>query len=256
MKKTKKLHMSSTLSCHSKQGHSKITQYPKHVGIIMDGNRRWARNNNLPSYMGHKIGAEKVVDIIQSAKKMGLETLTLFVFSTENWRRSKFEVRKLMALLFIYLKSYKKLMIDEGIKLHIIGDTSKLPKLTQRAITEVISATSEGSSLELVLAVNYGSRDEITRAIKAMMRDCANGKLGPEDVTEIMIKKYLDTSQLHDPELIIRTSGEQRLSNFLLWQSCYTEFYVTDKKWPEFEEQDLVLALEEYNRRERRLGGA
>ncbi len=239
-----------------KECHRNRTVIPRHVGIIMDGNRRWAAQKKIPSYLGHKAGAERVIEIVRSASKMGVRTLTLYVFSTENWLRSKKEISKLMALLYLYVKHHKKMMVEEGISLHTIGNREKLPKRVNTILQSALEATMEGSNMNLVLALNYGARDEIVRACQEVAAKVEEGWISPNQIDEKMISDHLDTKCFKDPDLIIRTSGEMRLSNFLLWQSCYSEFYITDTLWPDFGEQELHKAILAYQMRERRLGGA
>ncbi len=227
-----------------------IMQIPKHVAIIMDGNRRWARRRNLDPSMGHKEGAEVLIDIVRAASELGIETLTVYSFSTENWFRSVEEVALLMELFEFYLIEKTDLMVREGIKLETIGNLSRFPQKIQEIVASSKKATAHGDKINLVLALNYGSRDEIRRAMLKIMEQ----KLPPEELTEELIASYLDTSKWGDPELMIRTSGELRLSNFLLWQISYSEIYVTEKLWPDFTPQDLMDAVIAYQGRGRRLG--
>lgn len=223
----------------------------KHIAIIMDGNRRWAGQRGLSPVMGHWKGAEVLMDIVKAASEIGVHTLTVFAFSTENWGRSDTEIEGLMDVFEAYLSQKKDHMIKEGVKLESIGDVSKLPERVLKALNETKKATEHCNRINLVLALNYGGRNEIKRAISKMIDD----KVESSAVTEKLISEYLDTKGLGDPELVIRTSGELRMSNFLLWQISYSEIYVTDVLWPEFTPQHLFEAALEYQKRRRRLGG-
>lgn len=229
---------------------------PYHIAIIMDGNRRWAKEKNLPPMVGHWKGAETLPGIVRAAADLGVKVLTVYAFSTENWGRSPEEVDALMHLFNHYLLNQKDVMIDEGVRLESIGDISKLPLFVQETLLETKKATAQGSRIDLVLALNYGGRDDIRRAVMAMLEDHQKGNLSSAEISEELISRYLDTAKWPDPDILIRTSGEKRQSNFLLWQLCYSEFYHTDVLWPDFEAQDLLLAVKEYQKRERRLGKA
>ncbi|MBS0653042.1 MAG: di-trans,poly-cis-decaprenylcistransferase [Verrucomicrobia bacterium] len=229
---------------------------PYHIAIIMDGNRRWAKEKNLPPMVGHWKGAEALPGIVRAAADLGVKVLTVYAFSTENWGRSPEEVDALMHLFNHYLLNQKDVMIDEGVRLESIGDISKLPLFVQETLLETKKATFQGSRIDLVLALNYGGRDDIRRAVMAMLEDNQKGHLSSAEISEELISRYLDTAKWPDPDILIRTSGEKRQSNFLLWQLCYSEFYHTDVLWPDFEAQDLLLAVKEYQKRERRLGKA
>jgi undecaprenyl diphosphate synthase len=228
---------------------------PSHVAVIMDGNRRWARARRLPSMMGHGRGADNLGRIVRAAAQLGIKVLTVYSFSTENWSRPREEVDALMRLFDVYLRRQKDAMVREGVKVDAIGDHTRLPLRVRETLEEVRRATAGGNKIELVLAINYGGRDDIRRALQAMMNDCTSGKLTQREVTEELVSHYLDTAKWQDPELLIRTSGEQRLSNFLLWQICYSEVYVTDVYWPDFDEKELLKAVMEYQKRVRRWGG-
>ena len=228
---------------------------PEHIAIIMDGNRRWAKQKGLSAAYGHWKGSEVVSDLIPFASKLGVKVLTLYTFSTENWGRSQKEVDQLMRLVSFYLRKKKKSMIEESVKLETIGDLSKLPASVQKILEQTKKATSLGSKIQLVLALNYGGRDEIKRAIIRMIEDVEKGMIVKDEITESVIGGYLDTARFGDPDLFIRTSGEQRLSNFLLWQMSYTEVYLTKVLWPDFNRSDLLDAVLEFQKRERRLGG-
>lgn len=231
-----------------------IERVPKHVAIIMDGNRRWAQREKLPIEAGHWGGAENVDVILRAAKEIGVKTLTLYAFSTENWNRSDREVEMLMNILEIYLINKKESLIKEGIRFETIGNISKLPKTVQKVIHETKKATENGSTLELVLAINYGGRDEITRATLRIIEDIEAKKLSKESLNEKVFSQYLDTNKWNDPEVLIRTSGEKRVSNFLIWQSCYSEIVITDVLWPDFSSRDFLYAIVEFQKRRRRYG--
>ncbi len=227
---------------------------PEHVAIIMDGNRRWAKNLGLPMSAGHWRGAERLIQIVRAAKELGIKILTVYAFSTENWGRSAVEVKALMRLFKTYLKLQQSVMIEEGVRLNTIGDISKFPKDVLKVLEETIAATKDGTKLDLVIALNYGARDELKRAFSAILDDCLAKKISKEELSEELISSYLDTAKWKDPDLLIRTSGERRLSNFLLWQISYAEVYVTDVLWPDFSEKDLLEAVLKYQEREQRLG--
>lgn len=228
---------------------------PRHIAIIMDGNRRWARQKGFSSIYGHWKGAEIIMAIVRFASKLGVKVLTLYSFSTENWTRPQDEVDELMDLISFYLKNNAKFMVEESVKLETIGDLSRLPFSVQEILRETKKETASGAEITLVLALNYGGRDEIKRAFVHMAEDLENGNILKEEISESLISGYLDTATLGDPDLFIRTSGEQRLSNFLLWQLSYTEVYVTKVLWPDFTQGDLLDAIIEFQQRSRRLGG-
>ena len=223
---------------------------PRHVAIVPDGNRRWAMKQNEGAAFGHKIGCDILMDVVEAASEINVEYLTLYTFSTENWRRSKGEIDALMFLLQQYLSEQCPRMIKKGVKFLTIGDLTPLPDSVKKVIEETKKATQHCQKIHLVLALNYGSREEICRAVRHMMND----GLGPDDVNEEKISHYLDTSRIPDPELLIRTSGEKRLSNYLLWQLSYTELHLTDILWPDFKPIDFLTAIKEYQCRERRIG--
>ncbi len=228
---------------------------PRHVAIIMDGNRRWAQQHGLPPMIGHLKGAETLTRIVRAASRIGIKTLTVFSFSTENWNRPKLEIDGLMQLFRVYLKKQRAPMVKEGVRLCAIGDLTAMPKSVIRELELSQMATAECKKIDLVLAINYGGRDDIRRAFVSMLIDYEEGKLSKEDFSEQKIREYLDPAPWPDPEIIIRTSGEKRLSNFLLWQSSYSEFCHTDVLWPDFDENELVKAILDFQKRERRLGG-
>ena len=228
---------------------------PQHVAIILDGNGRWAKAKGMPRNYGHAQGSKNVEKICEEAWRMGIKYLTVYAFSTENWNRPKEEVNALMKLLRNYMKTCLKTAAKNDMKVRVIGDITKLDEDIQKRILELEEATKNNGGLNFQIAINYGSRDEITRAVRALVEDVKKGKLMPEEVDETCIEKYLDTHDIPDPDLLIRTSGEQRLSNYLLWQLAYTEFYFTDVPWPDFTKQELEKAIEQYNSRDRRYGG-
>jgi undecaprenyl diphosphate synthase len=245
-------------SCTSLQKGGKISSagVPHHVAIAMDGNRRWAARRFMPALAGHWRGAEAITKVVKAASNFGIKVLTLYAFSTENWNRSQTEVSELMDVIAYYLKKQLSFMLTEGIRLGFIGDLSKLPIDLQQLIHHTCELTKEGQQIEMILALNYGGRDEICRAFKGILDQCEKGLLKKEDISEDLISQHLDTARWKDPDLFIRTSGEQRLSNFLLWQFAYTEVYITKTLWPDFAEQHLLEALLAYQQRERRLGGS
>ena len=228
---------------------------PQHVAIILDGNGRWAKAKGMPRNYGHAQGSKNVEKICEEAWRMGIKYLTVYAFSTENWNRPKEEVNALMKLLRNYMKTCLKTAAKNDMKVRVIGDITKLDEDIQKRILELEEATKNNGGLNFQIAINYGSRDEITRAVRTLAEDVKEGKLMPEEVNEACIERYLDTHDIPDPDLLIRTSGEQRLSNYLLWQLAYTEFYFTDVPWPDFSKHELEKAIEQYNRRDRRYGG-
>jgi len=227
---------------------------PRHVAIIMDGNGRWAQRRGLHRVRGHVAGAESVRVVTRLARKLGVSYLTLFAFSEENWQRPGMEIRVLMALLRRYLHRELSEMRDNRIALKAIGDLSQLPEAVQRDLEATIALTAEGARMDLTLALSYGGRSEIVQAVQSLAREVAAGLLAPEDIDAARFSRSLYTAGMPDPDLIIRTSGEYRLSNFLLWQSAYTELYVTETLWPDFREAELGKALETYQQRQRRFG--
>ena len=228
---------------------------PKHIAIIMDGNGRWATKRALPRKAGHKAGAEALENIITAARELGLEHLTVYAFSTENWKRSEEEVGAIMDLLRLYLKNYFKKFLKDDVRLRVIGDISRLDKDIQEHILEIEELSKEKTGLTVHIALNYGGRDEIRRAVTKIAEDVAAGILAPEAITEAVISDALDTAGTPDPELMIRTSGEERISNFLLWQIAYSEFYFSELLWPDFDKKELEKAIYYYQNRERRFGG-
>lgn len=227
---------------------------PRHIAIIMDGNGRWAQNHSLGRIAGHREGAESVRHVVEACRKIGISFLTLYAFSSENWSRPATEVRALMTLLQRYLKSESKSMMKNGIRLRTIGDTLALPEKVRTILLETIGKTRGNTDMTLILALNYGSQDEILDAVRKMVEEARQGKINVADVTQERFAGYLSTKGIPDPDLLIRTSGEYRLSNFLMWQMAYTEFYFTDILWPDFRERQLIEAVLEYQKRERRFG--
>lgn len=226
----------------------------KHIAIIMDGNRRWAKKNNMPVKLGHKQGAETLKKIVRYANKIGIKYITVYAFSTENWKRSKEEVDALMSLLENYLDQFSREADDENIVIRVLGDEEALSESLRNKINEVVSATKDNTGIIFNIALNYGGRNEIVNATKNICKDVKNGLIKPEDITEEVFSSYLYTKDDPDPDLLIRTSGEIRLSGFLPWQSVYSEFYFTDVLWPDFTEKNLDEAIAEYNKRNRKFG--
>ncbi len=227
---------------------------PEHVAIIMDGNRRWAKLRGKNSIEGHYQGAEKLREMVRFAASLGIKFLTVYAFSTENWHRSKEEVDSLMELFGLYLQQEKAGIVKEGVRLETIGNLSELPLPLQATFHEVKEASKEGENITLIIAMNYGGRNELIRGMKKMFCDLKKGKLDAEAVDEKRFSSYLDTASYPDPDLIIRSSGECRMSNFLLWQSSYAEIVVIDTLWPDFSTEDFSSAIEEYQTRIRRGG--
>lgn len=227
---------------------------PNHVAIILDGNGRWAKKRLMPRNYGHMQGAKVVEQICEDADSIGIKYLTVYAFSTENWNRSQDEVDALMKLLRNYLKDCIKRANNNNMRVRVIGEKSRLNDDIRSKIAELEECSENNTGLNFTIALNYGSRDEIARAVKKMARDVEDGKISSDDVDESLISEYLDTKGIPDPDLLIRTSGEERLSNFLLWQLAYTEFYFTDVLWPDFNKNELVKAVEKYSSRDRRFG--
>ena len=228
---------------------------PQHVAIILDGNGRWAKAKGMPRTYGHIEGAKTVEKICEEAWKMGIKYLTVYAFSTENWKRSKEEVDALMKLLRNYMKNCLKNAEKNDMVVRVIGDKTGLDDDIREQIDALEKASANNGGLNFQIAINYGSRDEIVRSVRKVMEDVKAGKIEPEQMDEAMFDSYLDTAGIPSPDLLIRTSGEQRLSNFLMWQLAYTEFYFTDVPWPAFTKEDLEKAIEKYNSRDRRFGG-
>ncbi len=227
---------------------------PRHIAIIMDGNGRWAVRRNKPRLFGHKAGAQSVRDIVETSREIGIKVLTLYAFSSENWNRPEQEVSGLMSILQNYLSAELSRMVTNKIRLRCLGDIERLPESTRLQLQNVIAETADNSELILNLALSYGSRDELTRAARQLASDCVKGKLGPEEITAAHLERKLYTAGLPDPDLLIRTGGEARLSNFLLWQASYAEIYFTDVMWPDFRRQQFLEAIRAFQQRERRFG--
>ena len=228
---------------------------PRHVGIIMDGNGRWAVQRGLPRTAGHKMGVEALKAVVEAAPALGIEVLTLYAFSTENWKREKAEVDFLMALLVEYCRMESRRLHENGVRIKAIGRIDGLPVLQQQAIREAEALTAGNSRLLLNLAVNYGGRAELVDSVQAIAARVAAGELRPEEITEALIGEHLYTQGMPDLDLVIRTAGEMRLSNFLLWQSSYSEIWISEVAWPDFGPEHLEQAVREYGSRERRFGG-
>lgn len=227
---------------------------PRHIAIIMDGNGRWAKQHGRPRVFGHKNGVQSVREVSEAAAEIGIEFLTLYAFSTENWSRPPREVSALMGLLVETIHREMNTLNENNIRLRAIGELDQLPPRTYEALLEGIEKTKNNDRLDLTLALNYSSHWEITECTRQIARQIELQKIKPEDISESTISDYLATRFMPDPELLIRTSGEKRLSNFLLWQCAYTEFYFSEKMWPEFKKKDFYEAIEEYQNRERRFG--
>jgi undecaprenyl diphosphate synthase len=227
---------------------------PNHVAIILDGNGRWAKKRMMPRNYGHTQGSKAVEKICEDAYKLGIKYLTVYAFSTENWKRPKDEVDALMKLLGSYLETSIKTSAKNNMRVRILGDTSVLSEGIRKSISELERASENNTGLNFQVAINYGSRDEMIRAVKAISREVREGRLALDDIDETRFGEYLDTKDLPEPDLLIRTSGEQRLSNFLLWQSAYTELYFTEVLWPDFNKNELIKAVEYYSSRNRKFG--
>ncbi|NGX28576.1 MAG: Isoprenyl transferase [Candidatus Anoxychlamydiales bacterium] len=230
------------------------TKIPKHIAIIMDGNRRWAKKRSLPAIIGHSKGAETLTSIVKTAAFFKIKVLTVYAFSTENWSRSQSEINHVMRLFVKYLKKQLKFLIKEKVRLNIIGDLSLCPQNVQESFIDTIEKTKDGDKLDLVIAINYGARDEIKRAIVKILNDYDDKKISKSQISSELIDQYLDTNKYPDPDLLIRTGGELRISNFLLWQLSYAELYITNVLWPDFNQNELLKAILEFQRRKRRFG--
>ena len=231
-----------------------LEKLPRHVAIIMDGNGRWAKQRGMNRIRGHEEGAKSVKAIVRATREIGVPWLTLYAFSEENWRRPKVEVEALMVLLKRFLQSEVKEMLDNGIRFQAIGRLHKLPKDVQRTLRETAERTASNRNMVLTLALSYGGRQEVTDAVKKMVQRVEAGEIRSSDITETLFSEHLYTANMPDPDLLIRTSGECRISNFLLWQIAYAEIYMTPTYWPDFRKEEYVEALIEYQRRERRFG--
>ncbi len=228
---------------------------PQHIAIIMDGNRRWAKEKGIETKLGHKAGAENLEKLANFANDIGLKYLTVYAFSTENWKRTKEEVGALMVLLKSYVDKFLKRANTNNIKIRVLGDLERLDSGLRESIDEIVEKSSNNTGLTLNIAFNYGGRDEITNAVKHIAKDVENGKMKIDEIDEQVISNKLYTCGEPDPDLLIRTGGELRISNFLLWQLAYTEFLFVDKYWPDFSEEDLLNAIHTFQTRKRRFGG-
>lgn len=231
-----------------------MNNIPKHIAIIMDGNGRWAKERNMPRTYGHKAGVETIREIVKECSNLGVKYLTLYAFSTENWGRPKEEVETLMKLLVQYLRNEFEELNKNNVIINSIGDISKLPKVCYDELNNAYEKTKNNTGLTLNLALNYGGRVEIVNSIKKIATLVEENKIKVDDIDEKMVEKYLYTSNMPDPDIIIRPSGEQRLSNFLLWQCAYSEFWYSDVKWPDFTKENLLEAIFDYQNRDRRFG--
>ena len=238
-----------------KNDKQELKKIPTHVAIIMDGNGRWAKKRNMPRIKGHYEGMQTVKKITKYASKLGVEYLTLYAFSTENWARPKEEVNYLMDLPEKMFSSFMPELMENNVKVEVIGVVEKLPENTRKAVNDAIEQTKNNTGLKLIFALNYGSKDEMLRAIKQITKDVQNNKYSIDEISEEHVSQNLFTSNTPDPDLLIRTSGEQRISNFLLWQIAYSEFLFTKVAWPDFTEEEFYKALLEYQSRDRRFGG-
>lgn len=229
---------------------------PRHIAIIMDGNGRWAKARGLPRNLGHRQGIDTVRDVVRACRTLRIEYLTLYAFSSENWKRPETEVAGLMELLRLFIRRELDDLWRNGVRIRMIGDRSKLAPDIMQLITDAEQKTRDNRTLTLTIALSYGGQDEIVAACRRLAEQVAAGKLQPAEITPDLLAANLETAGIPDPDLVIRTSGEQRLSNFLLWQSAYSELIFVDKLWPDFSAQDLAGAVEEFQRRERRYGGS
>jgi undecaprenyl diphosphate synthase len=231
-------------------------EIPRHVAIILDGNGRWAKSRNMPRNYGHVKGAANVEVICRAADDLGIKYLTVYLFSTENWRRSQDEVKALMKLFHSYTRTAIRQARENNMRCRVLGKEDELDDTLRKNLRELVESSRNNTGLNFQLAINYGSRDEIVRAVRKLSEDVKTGRIGdPSQITEETISSYLDTADIPDPDLLIRTSGEMRLSNYLMWQLSYAELYFTKTPWPAFSKKDLELAIEEYNSRTRRFGG-
>lgn len=235
--------------------HSEPQRGPSHVAVIMDGNGRWAQSRGKPRLFGHHAGAKRVKDIVRACPDFGVKYLTIFAFSTENWKRTQTEVSGLMSLFRRYIQNEMKDLISEGVRVRFIGDRLRLDKKLVSLMDELEKVTEGNTKVNLTIAINYGGRDEVARAVKDMAYDVSQGTLRPEDVDETTLTRYLDTKVLPDPDLVVRTSGEARISNFLLWQSAYAEYEFIDTLWPDFTVDVFSDCITRYATRDRRFGG-
>ena len=228
---------------------------PVHIGIIMDGNGRWAKKRGLPRHLGHQEGMRKVVQIVEACKELGIGNLTLYAFSTENWKRPSIEIEALMNLLVVFVRKELKRLNENNVKIKVLGDISKLPDLPMREVERAVGITASNTGMTLNIALNYGGRQEVTMAVKDILRDVNKGNINIDEIDEKLISDYLYTKGQPDPDLIIRPSGELRLSNFLIYQAAYSEFWFSDVLWPDFNANHLYNAIVDYQKRNRRFGG-
>ena len=227
---------------------------PRHVAIIMDGNGRWARQRGLPRHLGHREGMKAVRESVEGCVDAGVDILTLYAFSTENWQRPQTEVSALMAILQLYARKERDELREKGVEVHVLGETERIEPGTRRAVDTLVEGTRGGSRLRLNLMISYGGREEILRSVQTLARSVRDGALAPEEIDEACFRSTLFTAELPDPDLLIRTSGEYRISNFLLWQMAYTDMHISPVLWPDFTREDLFDAVLDYQRRERRFG--
>ena len=231
------------------------TKLPVHIAIIMDGNGRWAKKRGLPRHYGHQEGMNRVIEIVEASKAIGVKYLTLYAFSTENWKRPKIEVDALMNLLVLFIRRELLRLVNNGVKINILGDWSVLPEMPKNEIRRALIATQENKDMVLNIALNYGGRQELVHAVKEILEDKFRGNIDVDEINEEVISKYLYTKGQPDPDLIIRPSGELRLSNFLIYQAAYSEFWFSDILWPDFDKIELYKAIIDYQKRDRRFGG-
>ncbi|TJX67046.1 isoprenyl transferase [Soehngenia saccharolytica] len=232
-----------------------LSKIPSHVAIIMDGNGRWATEKGLPRHLGHQEGMKRVIDVVEAANDIGITNLTLYAFSTENWKRSKIEIDTLMNLLIIFIRKELRRLMKNNIKIIALGNIEQLPSNALAEVKRAVDKTKDNSGMVLNIALNYGSRTEIIDAIKKLVKDYDDGLININNINEDEFKRYLYTNGQPDPDLIIRTSGEQRLSNFLTFQSAYSELYFTDQYWPDFNKRSFFIAINDFQNRQRRFGG-
>lgn len=232
-----------------------LDKVPNHIAIIMDGNGRWAKSRFMPRTYGHKMGVETIRKVVKECSRLGVRYLTLYAFSTENWKRPKDEVSALMGLLVKYLRNELEELHKNNVKILTIGDISKLPQACIEELDHAREKTKDNTGLVMSLALNYGGRNDLVNAVKKISQEVLNGKISIEEIGDDLISNHLSTEEYPDPDLVVRTSGEQRLSNFLLWELAYSEFYFTDIHWPDFDEKELQKAIFAYQSRDRRFGG-
>lgn len=232
-----------------------MSRLPVHIGIIMDGNGRWAKKRNLPRHIGHQEGMKRVVHVVEVCKELGIKNLTLYAFSTENWKRPSIEVEALMNLLVVFVRKELKRLNENNVNIKVLGDITKLPDVPMREVQRAIEITSKNTGMILNIALNYGGRQEVVMAVKDILRDANKGNINIDHIDENLISEYLYTKGQPDPDLIIRPSGELRLSNFLIYQAAYSEFWFSDVLWPDFNEEHLYGAIIDYQKRNRRFGG-